>query len=107
MGAGDDPIRSEATRRRRTIGKAIRAAIPALVLELFSAVTLDATKIWWGDESGPSGEGPGTGDSVISNSGTVLFDPWLTDVITSADNCETFSSSFDSGSLHEWGVIHQ
>jgi len=30
---------------------------------------------WWGDVSGPSGGGPGTGDSVIGN---VLFSPWLT-----------------------------
>ena len=38
--------------------------------------TLDATMNWWGDASGPSGVGPGTGDSLQSTD--VLFDPWLT-----------------------------
>ena len=37
--------------------------------------TVDATNNWWGDASGPSGEGPGTGDAVSDN---VLFCPWLT-----------------------------
>ena len=36
--------------------------------------TLDATDNWWGEESGPSGEGPGDGDSVTEN---VVYDPWL------------------------------
>ncbi len=35
----------------------------------------DATLNWWGDPSGPSGEGPGTGDAVSED---VLFCPWLT-----------------------------
>ena len=30
---------------------------------------------WWGNASGPSGVGPGSGDSVGVN---VAFDPWLT-----------------------------
>ncbi|MGH3555182.1 MAG: right-handed parallel beta-helix repeat-containing protein, partial [Mycobacterium sp.] len=40
----------------------------------------DATQNWWGDPSGPSGVGPGTGDSVSDggNGGVVLYDPWLT-----------------------------
>ncbi|MEM9885875.1 MAG: right-handed parallel beta-helix repeat-containing protein [Bacteroidota bacterium] len=37
--------------------------------------TVDATGNWWGDPSGPSGEGPGTGDTVSVN---VVFCPWLT-----------------------------
>jgi hypothetical protein len=36
--------------------------------------TLDATRNWWGDASGPSGEGPGQGDAVT---GDVDFEPWL------------------------------
>jgi len=36
--------------------------------------TLNATLNWWGNETGPSGEGPGTGDSVDVR---VDFDPWL------------------------------
>jgi hypothetical protein len=38
--------------------------------------TLDGEKNWWGDASGPSGAGPGSGDSV---SGNVDFTPWLCD----------------------------
>jgi parallel beta-helix repeat protein len=36
--------------------------------------TLDATKNWWGDASGPSGVGPGDGDDISSK---VLYAPWL------------------------------
>lgn len=35
---------------------------------------------WWGDASGPSGDGPGTGDSVsVTGSGSVDFTPFATD----------------------------
>jgi len=40
---------------------------------------LDATYNWWGSSSGPSGVGPGTGDSV---SDYVDFEPWLREVPT-------------------------
>ncbi|MBP8617882.1 MAG: right-handed parallel beta-helix repeat-containing protein [Candidatus Pacebacteria bacterium] len=36
--------------------------------------TLDATNNWWGDPSGPSGNGHGTGDTI---SDKVNYDPWL------------------------------
>jgi hypothetical protein len=36
--------------------------------------TLDASRNWWGDASGPSGGGPGEGDAVV---GGVRFEPWL------------------------------
>jgi PKD repeat protein len=35
---------------------------------------VDAELNWWGDESGPGGVGPGSGDAVSSN---VLYEPWL------------------------------
>jgi PKD repeat protein len=35
---------------------------------------VDAILNWWGDESGPSGEGPGDGDAVSEN---VDYEPWL------------------------------
>jgi parallel beta-helix repeat protein len=35
---------------------------------------IDATNNWWGDTSGPGGEGPGTGDEVSTN---VDYEPWL------------------------------
>ncbi len=40
-----------------------------------STPALDATNNWWGAASGPSGAGPGTGDSVSTN---VTFLPFLT-----------------------------
>ncbi len=36
--------------------------------------TLDATKNWWGDASGPGKVGPGDGDDISSK---VLYSPWL------------------------------
>jgi len=77
-------------------------------LRLWSSVDLDATFVWWGDPSGPSGEGPGSGDSVLSGPGTITFDPWLLQSITSpASLCEIFSSGMDSGSIHEWDRVVQ
>jgi len=40
-----------------------------------TTITINAEYNWWGDSSGPGGEGPGTGDSV---SMYVDYDPWLT-----------------------------
>ena len=39
-------------------------------------IIVDATNNWWGDSSGPGGEGPGLGDEV---SLYVAYDPWATD----------------------------
>ena len=36
---------------------------------------VDATENWWGDDSGPGGEGPGSGDAVSSD---VDYRPWRT-----------------------------
>lgn len=42
------------------------------------AQPVDARRNWWGDATGPSGAGPGKGDSVDADPGaTVLLDPWL------------------------------
>jgi len=38
-----------------------------------ATATVDATDNWWGDASGPFGEGPGTGDAVNTN---VDYNPW-------------------------------
>jgi len=40
------------------------------------AIAVDATCNWWGDNSGPDGEGPGSGDAVSTN---VDYNPWLTE----------------------------
>ena len=39
-----------------------------------AAPSADFTQNWWGNASGPSGSGPGTGDSVSAN---ISFTPWL------------------------------
>ena len=39
-----------------------------------TAPLVDAELNWWGDASGPSGEGPGTGDAVSTD---VDYSPWL------------------------------
>ena len=46
---------------------------PCGVVNLGSG-SFDATHNWWGDPSGPSGVGHGTGDAVSDN---VNYDPWL------------------------------
>jgi hypothetical protein len=40
-----------------------------------STQVANGTCNWWGDASGPSGAGPGSGDTVSTN---VAFSPWLT-----------------------------
>jgi len=59
---------------------------------------LDATCNWWGDCSGPSGEGPGSGDAVSTY---VDFDPWVGSVADAGgphvdDDCDTdYTIDFD------------
>ncbi len=43
-------------------------------------MVMDATLNWWGDNSGPSGVGPGTGDNISAN---VDYSPWLLVAVTS------------------------
>jgi len=40
----------------------------------YSTVDVDGTYNWWGDASGPSGVGPGSGDQITTH---VLYDPWI------------------------------
>jgi hypothetical protein len=46
-------------------------------------IEVDATLNWWGDISGPAGEGTGTGDAVSEN---VLFDPWWANTLMTQDS---------------------
>lgn len=43
-------------------------------LQNYLSSLVDAEYNWWGHCSGPSGEGPGTGDAVSTN---VDYDPWI------------------------------
>jgi len=44
-------------------------------VEVENGNTVDATCNWWGNADGPSGNGPGSGDTVSVNA---IFQPWLT-----------------------------
>ncbi|MBA7467418.1 MAG: hypothetical protein GH158_03740 [Dehalococcoidia bacterium] len=44
------------------------------VANYYTTDVIDAEKNWWGDCSGPGGEGPGSGDAVSDD---VNYDPWL------------------------------
>jgi parallel beta-helix repeat protein len=40
--------------------------------------TVNVQKNWWGTEDGPSGIGPGSGDSILTNDDSnITFEPWL------------------------------
>ena len=73
---------------------------------LNNPVDLDARNVWWGDDTGPSGEGPGNGDTVISGPGTIYYTPWLEAPFgSSGTNCEIFRTGMDSGTLDEWDRV--
>lgn len=42
---------------------------------------VDLRNNWWGSSSGPGGVGPGNGDIIWLNNGTVFFEPWLEDPV--------------------------
>jgi nitrous oxidase accessory protein NosD len=71
----------------------IEGNINGLVVQLNSYNgMLDATNNYWGAPDGPSGIGPGSGDSIINNdlTTTILFEPFLTAPIEN-DPCPTIS----------------
>lgn len=74
---------------------------------LDSTVTVDARKVWWGNTTGPSSQGPGTGDGIFAEpGGTITYNPWLEESFLSPlTNCEMFGSGFESGLFEEWDVI--
>ncbi len=59
-----------------------------------SGLWVDARGNWWGDASGPSGEGPGTGDEVSED---VEYLPWLPE-----PGLAFVSSMTDAGELVAW-----
>ncbi|HSN53567.1 MAG TPA: right-handed parallel beta-helix repeat-containing protein [Candidatus Sulfomarinibacteraceae bacterium] len=74
---------------------------------LDAPVTVDARWVWWGNSSGPSGQGPGSGDSIHAEpGGSILHSPWLPLPLSSSDGpCEFFGSAFESGLVGEWDVV--
>jgi hypothetical protein len=58
--------------------------------------TLDAENNWWGDDSGPSGAGPGSGDAISSN---VDYDPWVDNSVTTATATGTASFATSDGNV--------
>ena len=74
---------------------------------LDSLVTVDARKVWWGSTTGPGDQGPGTGDGIFAEpGGTITYDPWLPESISSpTTTCDFFGSGFESGLLEEWDLI--
>ena len=67
---------------------------------------VDAKNNWWGDASGPSGVGPGSGDSV---SQYVAYEPWLThDPNQPEPDIEVFDSITPSNDLKmDFGDVEQ
>jgi len=62
-----------------------------------SAVTVDASYVWWGDPSGPSGKGSGSGDSVwYEPGGGISFDPWLEESCTGCNGVVNLTLADDS-----------
>ncbi|MGB9593606.1 MAG: right-handed parallel beta-helix repeat-containing protein, partial [Anaerolineae bacterium] len=41
--------------------------------------SVNAAENWWGDATGPSGVGPGSGDAIIAPAGVVDYEPWWAD----------------------------
>lgn len=75
---------------------------------LSDEVTVDARHIWWGDPTGPSGDGSGAGDAVIAEDGGIInYTPWLAESFTAPiSGCPLFEADFESGLLAEWdGVV--
>ena len=58
------------------------------VLNQTPAVVVDARLNWWNSATGPSGSGPGAGQSVSAG---VLFEPWLTAAGSSPQYITAFS----------------
>ena len=59
-----------------------------------TANTVDALNNWWGDASGPSGFGPGTGDAVSDN---VDYDPWSSAPISRVFIDDNVNGALDEG----------
>ena len=58
---------------------------------------------WWGSADGPSGIGPGSGDSIeLSSTGTADYDPWLTHEGAGCGGIVVFADGFESSDTSAW-----
>ncbi len=76
-----------------------------VALQHIGSPNMDATGNWWGSVSGPSGDGPGSGDSVAGN---VDFAPFLSSAILGCDTSDADLSllkSADSTSAQPGSTI--
>ncbi len=62
--------------------------------------TVDATNNYWGANDGPSGDGPGSGDSVVGN---VDYTPWLRR--TESDTGDALVYFTPGASPAEWRIV--
>ena len=53
------------------------------IFNAYPSYVLNAGLNWWGDASGPSGKGPGSGDPITNG---VAFNPWIGEVFTQPFN---------------------
>jgi len=74
-----------------------------------TAIGLRFERNWWGAANGPSGVGPGDGDSIEEvGTGTVDYEPWLTSEFGSA--CVPFgifANGFELGDTSAWSKTVQ
>jgi hypothetical protein len=70
-------IRSQANGRHRVVACCFEGNDYGVCADPFTdgLGKLDVRDCWWGDQTGPSGAGTGTGDAVCAN---VKFAPWAT-----------------------------
>lgn len=66
------------------------------VAAIMAYENIDATDNWWGNDSGPGGVGPGTGDAVSSN---VDFTPWIDNGVPTATATGTASFATSDGNI--------
>jgi parallel beta-helix repeat protein len=63
--------------------------------------TVDAISNWWGDASGPSGVGPGSGDAVSEN---VNYSSWLSSEFQYCRECQGLPAPAVP-TVNHWGIV--
>ncbi len=71
-------------------------------LDIATTTIIDARRNWWGHESGPSGEGSGSGDSISTN---VDFSSWLPMEFQDCEECLGAPSPSGVPTVNHWGIV--